>query len=475
MNRPVEMSPDQPAWGGASNLDSAEAAQRDLLEFLTTSDAAAPPLAADAAPQTDFALPPDLAPPDFAQASHMAPSVAPDRRSVQIDRALAKPEMYSPPEPAHRDADAEACERAACSAAQAVDEATKENLRRLEATMSRLQNEVRALPRAPQIAPVRGVPTVQAQPQLSATSAFDAIIDRSSLHRTVHGATVQSTPPLPIWLCEHEAPIRLPPPRDSDGLWRRLVKFFWACTVAAPIAYVFAITTSPLHKPIADFTGLTSAFSSLLPMHDAQHAQLRGRELIAIASNAAPSAAVAASNTRQQAAVAMPSGVTVVASMAAEAGAAQAGAPPAEDVVASSNVDRASAPEAARPPPDLPVIAATEVGEAPPSAATAQADDSAAPAKQAAPQDMSALIAQGKAFFETGDLVAARILFRRAANAGDAAAATAMGATYDPVALAQRGLRGVAADPDKARTWYERAKDMGSTEGPRRLEMQANR
>ncbi|MEA2995608.1 MAG: hypothetical protein QOG74_1157, partial [Alphaproteobacteria bacterium] len=44
---------------------------------------------------------------------------------------------------------------------------------------------------------------------------------------------------------------------------------------------------------------------------------------------------------------------------------------------------------------------------------------------------MGALTAQGKEFFAAGDLVAARILFTRAAKAGDAAAAIAMGATYD--------------------------------------------
>ena len=82
---------------------------------------------------------------------------------------------------------------------------------------------------------------------------------------------------------------------------------------------------------------------------------------------------------------------------------------------------------------------------------------------------------RARQFFEVGDLVAARILFTRAAKAGDAAAAVAMGATYDPVVLAERGVRGVAADLDKARAWYERAKDMGSSEGPRRLEMLANR
>jgi hypothetical protein len=450
MNMPVEASPNQSASSDARRADSAEAAQRDLLEFLATSDATAPPLAAHGAPPVQFAPLPDFVPPDFTQAGDLAPSVSPDRRSLPDESDLAKPEMYPHSIPTHRDADTEACERAARSAAQAVDEATKENLRRLEATMSWLQNEVRHLPRAPQIAPVRGVPSVQVQPLLPATSAFDAIIDRSSLRRTVHGTTVQSSAPLPIWLRENEAPIRLPPPQGNrGGLWRRLAKFFWACAVAAPIAYVFAITTSPLHKHIADIAGLTSVISSLLPMPHAQQAQSGAREPIAIAPVAGPAPIVTA-----QAAP-----VRVASAAGGET------APPGAEL--------ASAPEAAHAPPDQPVIATTVGDEIPPK--EAPAPDAGAPATSAAPQDVSALVTQGNEFFEIGDLVAARILFRRAATAGDAAAAVAMGATYDPVVLTDRGVRGVAADLDKARAWYERAKDMGSSEGPRRLEMLANR
>jgi hypothetical protein len=455
MNMPGGGSPDQPAWDDTRSGDSAEAAQRDLSEFLTTSDATAPPLAVDAAPQMDLPPPPDFAPsdfapPDIAEGADMAPSVSPDRACIPDESDLARSEMYRRLVPARREADAEACERAARSAAQAVDEATKENLRRLEATMRWLENEVRHLPRAPQIAPVRGVPTVHARPLLPATSAFDAIIDRSSLQRTVHGMTVQPSPPLPIWLCEHEAPIRLPPPqRNGGGLWRRLVKFFWACTVAAPIAYVFAITTSPLHKHLGDIAGLTSAISSFFPTHDARQARLGGRDLIAIAPRAAP----------EESATPEPVPVRLAS--------APAGGAPAPDAA------RASAPVVALAPPDQPVIAMTEVAQLPPTAVPAS--DSDAPTTPPARQDATALTEQGKAFVEIGDLVAARILLRRAATAGDAAAAIAMGATYDPVVLAERGVRGVAADLDKARAWYERAKDMGSSEGPRRLEMLANR
>jgi hypothetical protein len=278
MNNTLEPSQPQSGWDDERSDDSAEAAQRDLFEFLA-SEAMAPPLAADDAPQADVASPsvPDL-------------QDEPDVRSGAMSGAIAEKHSYPAPATVPRDADSEACEHAARSAAQAVDEVTKENLRRLEATMSWLQNEVRHLPRVPQLAPVRGVPLIQARPATSA--AFDAIIDRSTLHRTVHGTTVHRSahglPPLPIWLCEHEAPIRLPPPRRGGRLWRRVVKFFWACAVAAPIAYVFAITTSPLHKHLIDIAGLAAAISSSLPTSYAEHTQSRGRELIAIAPIAVP-------------------------------------------------------------------------------------------------------------------------------------------------------------------------------------------
>jgi hypothetical protein len=474
MNMPVEASPDQPALSDARR-DSAEAAQRDLSEFLATCDAP-PPLAADAPPQVGFAQPPDFAPSDFARASDGIPSVSPDRGSTPDQSERAIPELHPHSVPAHRDAVTEACERAARLAAQAVDDVTKKNLRRLEATMSWLHKEAQAcqLPRLPQLAPVRGVPIVQASP--ASLPGFDAVIDRSSLHRTVHGATMRKSPPLPIWLCEHEAPIRLPPPRRRGELWRRLVKFFWACTVAAPIAYVFAITTAPLHRHLAEIVGLAPAITSPLPAPHVEHAQSRGRDLIAIAPIAAreQSATVAASDTSKQVVVAIPSGVAVVASVAAEAEPLQAAR--VGEVVAPPDANRAPAWEPAQPPPDQPVIAATtEVGKSRPEGAPAQADEASAPVKPAARHEVRALVAQGKEFFAAGDLVAARILFMRAAKSGDAAAAVAIGTTYDPVVLAERGVRGAAADLDEARAWYERAKDMGSSEGPRRLEMLANR
>ena len=126
-------------------------------------------------------------------------------------------------------------------------------------------------------------------------------------------------------------------------------------------------------------------------------------------------------------------------------------------------------PEPPRSPPTTTGVAEGRGRSSAPDRASVSAT------KTANSEDVKLLIDRGNHFFETGDLISARILFTRAANAGDAAAAVAIGATYDPVVLANRGVRGVAPDLEKARSWYERAKEMGSPEGRRRLEMLANR
>ena len=82
---------------------------------------------------------------------------------------------------------------------------------------------------------------------------------------------------------------------------------------------------------------------------------------------------------------------------------------------------------------------------------------------------------QGEQFIAAGDVVTARIVFQRGAEAGDANAAMALGATYDPTVLAELGVAGLGADVEKARTWYQKAESLGSTEATRRLAILANR
>jgi hypothetical protein len=82
---------------------------------------------------------------------------------------------------------------------------------------------------------------------------------------------------------------------------------------------------------------------------------------------------------------------------------------------------------------------------------------------------------QGEQFAEVGDLVTARLLFQRAAEAGDATAATALGATYDPTVIEKIGVVGISADVEKARFWYQKAWNLGSSDAKRRLDLLANR
>ena len=89
--------------------------------------------------------------------------------------------------------------------------------------------------------------------------------------------------------------------------------------------------------------------------------------------------------------------------------------------------------------------------------------------------EIKLLMKQGEQFANLGDLATARILFQRAAEAGDATAATALAATYDPTVLAKLNVVGFRADLEKARFWYQKAVSLGSSDAKRRLDLLANR
>jgi hypothetical protein len=91
------------------------------------------------------------------------------------------------------------------------------------------------------------------------------------------------------------------------------------------------------------------------------------------------------------------------------------------------------------------------------------------------PEEIKLLMKQGQQFIAAGDVVTARAVFQRAAEAGDADAAVALGGTYDPIVFAKLGVAGLGADVEKARTWYQKAESLGSAEATRRLAILANR
>ena len=68
----------------------------------------------------------------------------------------------------------------------------------------------------------------------------------------------------------------------------------------------------------------------------------------------------------------------------------------------------------------------------------------------------------GAEFIANGNIAAARMMFRRAAEAGDPAAAFALAETYDPLVLAKLGAKGgIAPDVALAQQWYAKANELG--------------
>jgi hypothetical protein len=85
------------------------------------------------------------------------------------------------------------------------------------------------------------------------------------------------------------------------------------------------------------------------------------------------------------------------------------------------------------------------------------------------PDEIAALLKQGKELIALGRFRFARLVLEQAAEAKNASAAFALGQTYDP--LMERSAVRPDAPPDLAiaRVWYEKAKDLGSAEAARRL------
>ncbi len=99
-----------------------------------------------------------------------------------------------------------------------------------------------------------------------------------------------------------------------------------------------------------------------------------------------------------------------------------------------------------------------------PTPAASQAAGQANAAQTAAtpPQAMIGLLTQrGDAALAVGDIIAARLLYERAATLGSANAATAAGKTYDIDFLVRADTHGIRPDPVAAAAWYRKAIALG--------------
>jgi hypothetical protein len=104
----------------------------------------------------------------------------------------------------------------------------------------------------------------------------------------------------------------------------------------------------------------------------------------------------------------------------------------------------------------------------------AQPTQPARPARRTLDQDEIAILyKRSQDLITQGDIAGGRLLLTRAAEAGDARAALALGATYDVAVLGKLAALGVTADAAKAKAWYAKAAELGSGEASKRLEVLA--
>jgi hypothetical protein len=125
-----------------------------------------------------------------------------------------------------------------------------------------------------------------------------------------------------------------------------------------------------------------------------------------------------------------------------------------------------------------PVVAAPVVAALPPPAAALtpppESSAIAPPVRSLEREEIAALYARGEQMITRGEIAGARLVFTRAAEAGDARSALALGATYDPDVLRKLGVLGVVGDAAHAREWYAKASGLGSREAAQRIELMAH-
>jgi hypothetical protein len=120
------------------------------------------------------------------------------------------------------------------------------------------------------------------------------------------------------------------------------------------------------------------------------------------------------------------------------------------------------------PPPEPPAIPQA-TPPVPGNAAGAGSDAAQTAPRRLDAEELANLLKRAENYLQNGDIAAARLLLRLAAEAGDAPATIALAATYDPEILKQLGALGAKGDVAKARAWYQKASELGSPEAQLRL------
>lgn len=150
-------------------------------------------------------------------------------------------------------------------------------------------------------------------------------------------------------------------------------------------------------------------------------------------------------------------------------------------VASSTRLSWTAPPRAAAPPPAASAVAVPPAASAPvlPPAAVAAvapvAPAAVSPPPQSEvvrnldPREILVLVKRGQDMLASGDVLSARLMLQRGAEARDGRAALLLGTTYDPALLKQLGANGLA-DVAQARNWYQKAREWGEPDAQRQLE-----
>ena len=266
--------------------------------------------------------------------------------------------------------------------------------------------------------------------------------------------------------------------REGNGRLWTVLSMLIASAVAAPIAYYFAAggSSSSTDQRLASAESRPTVETLTVTAPTIPARPPRAQERVDVAS--VPEAAPPVTTVPRRAPGAQAPAPQPPAAQAPEPQ-PPAPQPPAQRVERTppvqtvertppvqQRVERAPPPvERAVPPAPAVERAPPQVAQRTPQPATRSLDSG----------EVDVLVKQGQQFVAAGDFVTARLVFQRAAEAGNAAAALALGASYDPVVLSRLGVRGVDADVGKARAWYQKAKEYGAPDADRRLSTLANR
>jgi len=146
--------------------------------------------------------------------------------------------------------------------------------------------------------------------------------------------------------------------------------------------------------------------------------------------------------------------------------------PPSRDEIALAlrTAHQSQAPaEILQPAAAAPVATAAPVAAAAPMAAVVPVVAAPPARKLLAADELATLMTRAKGLLAAGDISPARLLLERAADAQEPSAALMLAQTYDPAVLGTQDIRNINADPALARTWYQRAAQLGSGDAQRRL------